>query len=99
MPSGGAGRGQGRKKGHKASHTIKTENARAYLIEQVVKDLEPIVSAQKEAAKGLYYENAKGKIYQREPDLKAGEYLLNQAAGKARETVEVHGDMILKINV
>lgn len=42
MAKGGKRKGAGRKK---ASHTIKAEAARKYLIEQVIKEIEPLVKA------------------------------------------------------
>jgi len=86
--SGGPGRGQGRKKGFKA---IQAEKMREELIDRVGKEFVPIVSAQIEAAKGMYIEKEDKIIYKKEPDLKAGEYLLNQSVGKPKETVEMKG--------
>jgi hypothetical protein len=45
MANGGKRPGAGRKKGGKASHTLKAEQDRKYLIEQVIKEIEPLVSA------------------------------------------------------
>ena len=51
--------------------------------------LVPIVSAQIDSAKGLFYLGKGGKIYTQLPNTRVGEYLLNQVAGKAKESVEV----------
>jgi len=83
--NGGKRYGAGRKK---AKHTIASEKAREYLITSIVEQLAPIVSAQIDAAKGLFYEGKEGKVYSRLPDTRVGEYLLNQVAGKAKENVE-----------
>jgi hypothetical protein len=83
--NGGKREGAGRKK---AGHTVAAEKAREYLITAIAEQLGPIVSAQIEAAKGLFYEGKEGKVYTKIPDVRVGEYLLNQIAGKAKEKVE-----------
>jgi thioredoxin-like negative regulator of GroEL len=45
MSKGGARPGAGRKKGHKASHTIEALNAKAALIRRFVAEQEPIFKA------------------------------------------------------
>jgi hypothetical protein len=45
MALGGARPGAGRKKGHKASHTIEAEKAREFVIGQVVERLQPIMQS------------------------------------------------------
>lgn len=94
MALGGKRPGAGRKKGSKATHTVEREKAREYLINRIAEELNPIVTAQLEAAKGMYVEelNDKGeriKVYRKLPNLNTGEYLLDQGAGKATETVDV----------
>lgn len=84
--NGGKRVGAGRKK---AKHTIASEKAREFLITSIVKHLGPIVSAQIDSAKGLFYLGKEGKIYTKLPDTRVGEYLLNQVAGKAKENVEL----------
>jgi len=84
--NGGKRAGAGRKK---AQHTIATEKAREYLITRIVKELEPIVAAQIEAAKGISYIGEKGRIYTQLPNTKVGEFLLNQVAGKAVANIEM----------
>ena len=84
--NGGKREGAGRKK---ANHTIATEKAREFLISSIVEHLAPIVSAQIESAKGLFYIGKNGKVYTKLPDTKVGEYLLNQVAGKAIGSVEL----------
>jgi len=87
--NGGKRYGAGRKK---ARHTIASEKAREYLITSIVEQLTPIVSAQIDAAKGLFYVGKEGKVYSRLPDTRVGEYLLNQVAGKAKENIELRGE-------
>ncbi|HIH52510.1 MAG TPA: hypothetical protein HA284_03165 [Nanoarchaeota archaeon] len=87
--NGGKRKGAGRKK---ANHTIASEKAREFLINSIVEQLAPIVSAQIDAAKGLFYIGKEGKIYTKLPDTKVGEYLLNQVAGKAKESVQIQND-------
>lgn len=97
---GGKRKGAGRKKGHKASHTIQTEKAREYVIQRITEELEPIMTAQIEAAKGLYFIGKEGQVvYQEKPDITAGKNLLDQTIGKAKETVELKEDVTLKIDV
>jgi hypothetical protein len=84
--NGGKREGAGRKK---AKHTIASEKAREYLVEAIAEHLAPIVAAQIEAAKGVFYVGKEGKVYTRLPDTKVGEYLLNQIAGKAKEKIEL----------
>jgi len=98
--NGGKRAGAGRKK---ANHTIASEKAREYLITSIVEHLAPIVSAQIESAKGLSYIGKQGKIYTKLPDTRVGEYLLNQVVGKAKENIEMGGDvqkpMIIRLDV
>ena len=84
--NGGRRRGAGRKK---ANHPVASEKAREYLITSIVENLAPIVSAQIDSAKGVFYIGKKGKIYTKLPDTKVGEYLLNQVAGKPTGNVEL----------
>ena len=89
MANGGFRPGAGRKK---APHTLAAEKAREYVITRVTSELDPIVTGQIEAAKGLWYEDIKDgkkRIYQQKPDIVAAKNLLDQTIGKAKETVEV----------
>lgn len=92
----------GRPKGSKAYHTIQAENARKYIIETINKHLEPILTAQIEAAKGTWYEERrKGKqirVYQRLPDTMTGKYLIDQTAGRAKETLDINEETRLLID-
>ena len=88
----------------KARHTIEAAKAREYLINSIAKDLEPILEAQKESAKGIWLEekDKDGKrirVYQKHPALSTGEYLLNQLVGRPKESLEVSGGLDLKLNV
>lgn len=89
---GGKRAGAGRKKGYKA---ITAEKAREYLVKRVAEELDPILTAQIESAKGLYYEKltkeGEIKVYQDKPDINAGKYLTDQTIGRAKETVEMGG--------
>lgn len=97
---GGIRKGAGRKK---ATHTIAAEKAREYVINRVAAELEPIMTAQIQSAKGLYYEGEvegeKVIIYKQKPDINAGKNLLDQTIGKAKETVAHEGEVSLKIDV
>ena len=101
---GGKQPGSGRKKGFRTQKTIEKEKAREFMLNRIAKNIEPIVTAQIEAAKGMYvekYDLTQGtlKVFLKEPDLKAGEYLLNQATGKPKETIEMEEKVNLKIDV
>ena len=97
---GGYRPGAGRKK---EQRTIEKEKSREFLINRIAKDLEPIVTAQIEAAKGMYVQDKIGtmyvKVYRKLPVLSTGEYLLDQAAGKPVESVKVSEEVSLKIDV
>ena len=55
MARGGARPGAGRKKGHKASHTLEALKAREYVIERIKNALQPIMDAQIALARGCSY--------------------------------------------
>lgn len=92
MAKGGKRPGAGRKKGFKA---IAAEKAREFVVKTVSENLEPILTAQMEAAKGLYYEkkteDGEILVFQEKPDINAGKYLIDQTIGKATESLEVGG--------
>ena len=92
MAQGGRREGAGRKKGSK---TLLAEKMREKLVERVNKEFTPIINGQIEKAKGIYYEKITSegdiKIYKKEPDNKAAEYLLNQSIGRPKETMELSG--------
>ena len=87
---GGRREGAGRKKG---LASIKAEEARKYLVDRVTGELEEILAGQIELAKGVYseVETEEGfrKIYRKPPDPKAAAYLINQAFGRPKETVDM----------
>lgn len=91
MARGGYRPGAGRKKGSKGTHTLAADKAREYTIQRVTSELDPILTAQIEAAKGMYVEVKGKKVYREKPDVQAGKYLLDQTIGKAKETVAVEG--------
>lgn len=76
--------GPGRPKGSKASHTLVAEQARAYIIKRVKRDLKPIVDKAIEQAKT--------------GDRAAREWLSDRAFGRPKETVELVEDVVLKID-
>lgn len=85
MARGGKRPGAGRKVGSKASHTLTTEQGRAYLIARVHAELEPIVTKAIEQAKA--------------GDQATRKDLLDRAWGRPKETLEVQGEMKLMIDV
>lgn len=91
--NGGKRPGAGRKK---AQHTIATEKMREFLVNKIAEEMEPILQAQIDAAKGISFEEVdkdgnRINVYKKLPDTKAGEYLLNQGVGKPKETTELTG--------
>lgn len=90
---GGIRKGSGRPK---ATHTIQSENARKYVIEEITKNLKPILEAQIVAAIGVAVavkDKTTGKIihaYTTPPDTAVGQYLLNQTIGKPKETLDLN---------
>ena len=79
-------RENGKKGGRpKGTNAIQAEKAREYLIKRVTEELEPIVSKQIAMAKA--------------GDGNMARYLTDQVAGKAKETHEVQGDIILRIDM
>lgn len=93
MAKGGKREGAGRPKGFKA---LAAEQARAHMAKRIADELDPILDAQIESAKGLHYETKDKKVFTREPDVAAGKYLVDQLVGKAKESVDVttKGDKI-----
>lgn len=85
MAHGGLRAGAGRKVGTKAQHTIEAEQARAYVIKRVVEELDPILDKHIKLAK--------------EGDMRGLEYLINQAIGKPKETMEVAIEATLKVDI
>mgnify|MGYP001559097671 CR=1 FL=1 len=81
---GGRRAGAGRKRG---LASVKAEKIREYMIGAIAKRTPDLVNAQIDSAVGLMYEAKNGRVYTKEPDTKALEYLLNQGAGKATESI------------
>ena len=75
MPIHGGKRfGAGRPKGTLAAHTIEASEARKLFVQRVVDEWAPIVDALVEAAKN--------------GNVKVAQYLIDQVAGKPKETLE-----------
>lgn len=84
----------GRPLGAKNLSTLQKEAVRSYLIKAVEKEIEPIVQGHIELAKGIWMEeiDEKGnpiKIYRKAPNQQAAEYLIDQAAGRASQAVDI----------
>lgn len=76
------------------------------MISRIAQEFAPIVTAQIEAAKGIWVEENDSagnriRVYKKFPDLKAGEYLINQGAGKPAESLDVTtgGDKITGVDI
>ncbi len=95
--NGGTRSGAGRKK---ASHTIKSEAMRKKMIEMVNEKLEPLINAYLDSALGLHIEvkekDGKKRRYQKAPDITALKSLIDQAMGRAKESVEHSGVVTLE---
>jgi hypothetical protein len=90
--NGGLRPNAGRKK---ANHTIAAEAGRAFIVRFVEEQRAKILQAQLDLALGHYeaeeQKDGTQRVYFKAPDGKAGEYLLNQAYGKPKETTEHSG--------
>ncbi len=96
---GGARKGSGRKPGTSA---VIMERARAYALQRIEAELEPIMDASINLSKGIWVEELddKGKrikIYKKAPDVNALKHALDQIIGKPTETsnVNVTGELSL----
>ena len=84
--SGNTSRENGRKGGRPKGFSGKTaEEGRAYILKRVQDELEPIITKQIEQAK--------------EGDGNARKDLMDRAYGRPKETVELQGEVTLKIDV
>lgn len=100
MPSGGARPNSGPERGTKHKKTIEIEMARQIIKERVFANLEPIIEAQIDLAKGHLVEEYIGegkRIYSKSPDKGAAELLLNQTIGKPKESIDVTGGMTIEL--
>ena len=89
MPVGVRGFQKGNRAHGKAPHTIEASKMREYLVTRIAEKMEPLIDAQMDLATGIFYEKADGRIYQREPDPRVGEYLINQGAGRPTESIQL----------
>lgn len=91
----------GRPKGSFSNSTKTAMLMREQLVKKVNKELKPILQAQSDAAKGIVVEKIvtldDGKkaprYYRKEPDINAGKYLIDQALGKPKESIEHSGEV------
>jgi hypothetical protein len=84
---GGSRKGAGRKK---AQHTIETEAMRAFIVNKVKENLEPLLAAKLDLALGVRIQGDDGEsFYTKAPDPGSIQYLLNQSIGKPTEHVDV----------
>ena len=88
------------KKRDKPSFTGKTKDNREHIIRKIAKHKDAILQAQIESAKGLwFFDDKKNMVYTKKPDTSIGEYLLNQLIGKPKESMELSGEVQLKIDL
>jgi len=90
---GGKRLGAGKKKGSKTAKTIKKEEAEKIFFQEVLKEFLPLIKAKLELAKGLMVEKNNGDgamvVFQREPDSRSLEWLIERVLGKLKETHEL----------
>lgn len=87
----------------KGTNAILAEKMRAELTKRVNEEFTPIINAQIDEAKGLWYEeitkDGQKRIYQKEPNSKSAEYLLNQSIGRPQESIQLSGPEGQPINI
>ena len=96
---GGKRIGAGKPKGHKASHTIETQETRKKIVQMISERTEELMSAKLALALGYTkaITNEAGdirQVYTVSPDGNAIQYLLNQVIGKPRETIQTLKDEV-----
>jgi len=74
----------GRKKGSKASHTLEAEKVREYLIQQIIKEKEPLIKALLEKGK-------KG-------DVQALREIFDRALGRVAETIKFEEKLVIDLS-
>lgn len=94
MKNGGKRKGAGRPKGTIAKSTATALEMRQRLVAEINKHLSPLIEAKLDLALGYYeaFTNAEGEVvraYRKAPDNMAIQYLLNQAIGKPKETMDM----------
>lgn len=99
---GGFRAGAGRPKGAKSPNTRSGEVLRAYIIDHVSAKVDELIEAKMALALGHkkihVTQDGTEVVYVQSPDGNAIQYLLNQAIGKPRETVDVQTEIhVLKI--
>lgn len=91
---GGKRKGAGRKKG---MASVTAEAARAYMVKEIAKRMPALMKSHFALALGHYEERVvAGKraiVYTVPPEQKAVQYLTDQAAGKAKESIEHSGSI------
>ena len=85
MARAGTNHKGGRPKGSKSGRTIKADQAREYIIEQVTSELQPIISKAIQQAK--------------EGDQTGRRDLLDRAYCRPKETMEIQGEMKIKLDI
>jgi len=92
----------GRPKGSVSGNTLRAQKMREHLQKKVEEEFGPIIQAQIDLATGVVIQQKvklKNKTidryYTMKPDANAAKYILDQAIGRAKETLEVSGEMTL----
>lgn len=90
----------GRPKGSVGTHTLEASKLREFIIEKVGQNAEPLLQAKMALALGHKVMTTNGSVvYTKSPDGNAIQYLLNQVVGKPRDTIELHDDVRLLIDI
>jgi len=103
---GGKRPGSGRPKGSQNKKTIEEKMALAELRKKVLEEWEDLISKKIELAKGIYVIKPikiKGKVvdvkvYQKEPDGQALEYLFSMVVGRPLDKLQVIEDETMKVD-
>ena len=83
----------------KAKHTLATEKTREFLVAEVSKKIKPLMTAAMDLALGyskeVIDEDGNVRVYKVAPNIRAIQYLLDQAAGRATESIQVSDSITL----
>jgi hypothetical protein len=96
---GGYRQGAGRPVGTKGPSTIAAMEIRREIIRVAQKELQPILRALVDSAKGHRIKSASGSIYRKSPDIRAIMYLMDQAVGRPQTAVDIVLDEPPKMNI
>lgn len=86
----------------KGTNAIRAEKLREFIIEKVRQDAPLLYEAKRALALGhkkeITNDDGVSVVYTQSPDAGSIRYLLDQGIGRAKETVEVESDVVLKVD-